>query len=94
MPKPSTTAKRKYNKLAYRRYEFSVDVDTFLNYILERYAKDSKNSLSALIKNLLANHFGVDQDEIYMPFALKKIDGEWIKIPNNKLDLFFESLSL
>jgi len=92
MPKSSTASKRKYNKTVYRRYEFSVNANTKLNYILERYVQDSKNSLSALIKKQLAEYFGVDSDDIYSSYHLCKVDGEWVKIPNNELDLLFESL--
>jgi len=94
MVKPSTTAKHKYNKSTYRRYEFSVRFDTKLNYVLERYIQNPKNSLSALVKNQLAEYFGVDPDEIFVPYHLCTVNGKSIQIPNNELDSIFESLSL
>ena len=66
MSKTSTKAKMVYNRKAYKRYEFSVGVDTRLNYMIENFMKD--NSLSNLIKSLLCDHFGVSHiDEIYVP---------------------------
>ena len=92
MSKSSTAVKHKYNKSAYRRYEFSVGIDTKLNYILERYLLDPNNSLSALIKNQLALYFGVSPDELFCPYHCGKVNGVWVDIPNNELDLLFESL--
>ena len=94
MSKSSTAAKRKYNKSAYRRYEISIKSDTFLNYALERYVQDPNNSLSALIKNQLADYFGIDPDELYFPYHYCKINGGWVEVPNNKLDLLFEPITL
>jgi hypothetical protein len=84
--KPTSAVKRKYNKSVYRRYEFSVNVDTKLNYLLEDYMGNPENNLSSLIKNLLCQHFDVDMDEIYMPYHLGlDKDGHWIEIPNRGL---------
>jgi hypothetical protein len=84
--KPTSAVKRKYNKSAYHRYEFSVNVDTKLNYLLEKYMSDPKNSLSSLIKNLLCQHFNVGMNEIYVPYHIgRDKDGNLVKIPNYSL---------
>ena len=86
MSKPTSAVKRRYNKTAYRRYEFSVKVDTKLNYLLEQYKSEPDNSLSELIKELLCQYFKVHIDELYSPYHLQKNeDGKWIKIPNTIL---------
>ena len=82
MSKSSSAVKRKYNKSAYHRYEFSVSINTKLDYILEKYKSDPKNNLSKLIKNLLCQHFDVEPDEIYCPYYLRRINGEWVRVPN------------
>ncbi len=94
MAKPSTTAKHKYNCSTYRRYEFSVGLDTKLNYILERYTQKPDRSLSALVKSLLAQYFGVDPNEIYPLYHFKMVNGEWVQVQNTELDPLFESFSL
>lgn len=94
MAKPSTIAKHKYNRLAYRRYEISVRVDTKLNYILERYAQNPKNSLSTLIKDLLAEYFDIDPSELYYPYHFRQVNGEYVEIPNTELDSLFKTFSL
>ena len=67
MSKTSTKAKMEYNRKAYKRYEFSVGVDTKPNYLIENFMKD--NSLFYLIKSLLCDYFGVGHiDEIYVPY--------------------------
>lgn len=83
MSKPSSAVKRKYNKSTYHRYEFSVNINTKLDYLLEKYKINPKNNLSALIRNLLCQHFDVEPDEIYSPYYMQKINGEWVKIPND-----------
>ena len=70
MSKPTSAVKRKYNKAVYRRYEFSIKLDSKLNYKLEQYKADSETDLSELIRGLLCQHFGVDTDEIYAPYHL------------------------
>lgn len=94
MPKSTTSSKHKYNKSAYRRYEFSVGVDTKLNYVLERYLHDSTNGLSELIKSRLAEYFGIDPTEIYVPYHLNVVNGKTVQILNPELDLLFESLPI
>lgn len=63
----ATKRKRSYNKAKYRRYEFSVDIDTKLNYLLEQYKQETPGSISGLVKGLLCNYFKVDENEIYIP---------------------------
>jgi len=70
MSKPSSTVKRRYNKAAYKRYEFSVRIDSSLNYMLEQ-QKDNPEGISGLIKKLLCNHFGVSSTDIYVPNHFK-----------------------
>jgi len=78
MGKTSSSAKRKYNNSAYRRYEFSVGLDKKLNYCLEEF-KENGGNVSELIKTRLAEHFRVDPDEDFFPFKYDK-DGVLIKI--------------
>ena len=85
MSKPSSAVKRKYNKSAYHRYEFSVGVNTKLDHLLEIYKNDPKNNLSELIRNLLCRHFDVEPGEIYSPYYLQRVNGEWVKVPNDDL---------
>ena len=82
MSKPTSATKRKYNKGAYHRYEFSIKLDTKLNYLLEQYKSNGDTSLSELIRKLLCQHFKVDADEIYIPYRIQKINGQWLEIPN------------
>ncbi len=84
MSKPSSKVKRKYNKAAYDRYEFSVRKDTLLSYAVEQFMNQPDNSLSALIKDLLADHFKITVDELYVPFHYQKnACGQWIEVPNS-----------
>jgi len=83
--KPSSAVKRKYNKSAYHRHEFSVGVNTKLGYVLEKYKSDPKNNLSGLIRDLLCQHFDVEPSEIYSPYYFKRINGEWVTVPNDDL---------
>jgi hypothetical protein len=86
LSKPTSAVKRRYNKASYHRYEFSVGLDTKLNYLLENFMGNSGNSLSALIKDLLCQHFGVGVDEIYVPFHIRRDkDGNWAEVPNDGL---------
>ena len=79
MSKATSAVKRKYNKSAYDRHEFSVGTDTLLAHKIGEYKQ--KNSLSALIKGLLANHFGVEQDELYVPYYYERLaNGEIVKV--------------
>jgi len=82
MSKPTSATKRKYNKGAYQRYEFSIKVDTKLNYLLEQYKSDGETSLSELIRNLLCKHFKVEAEDTYVPYRIQKINGQWIQIQN------------
>lgn len=66
MSKPTSSVKRKYNKAAYQRYEFSVRIDSSLNYMLEQ-QKSSPEGISGLVKELLCQHFGVSSTDIYVP---------------------------
>ena len=71
MSKTSSAVKRKYNKIAYRRYEFSVGVDKKLNYFLEDFRENGGN-ISELIKTTLAGHFNVEPDEDFFPTKYDK----------------------
>ena len=77
MGKTSSSAKRKYNNSAYRRYEFSIGLDKKLNYCLEEF-KENGGNVSELIKTTLAAHFGIDADENFFPFKYDK-DGKLSK---------------
>ena len=74
----------KYNRGAYRRYEFNVNVDAKLNYLIEDYM--TGNSLSGLIKELLALHFGIDVDDIYVPFHYRRDENGTMELAANQLD--------
>lgn len=82
MSKPSSATKRKYNKASYHRYEFSIKLDTKLNYLLEQYKSNGDISLSELIRNLLCQHFNVDAEETFVPYHWRKINGQWTQLPN------------
>ena len=71
MSKTSSVSKRAYNKVAYRRYEFSVGVDKKLNYYLEDY-KEKGGNVSELIKTLLAAHFKTNVNEDFFPYHYDK----------------------
>lgn len=82
----------KYNREAYKRYEFNVRVESKLNAIIERYKLEPENNLSELIKACLCDYFEIDRyeaDDIYVPYHFGK-DGT--HIPNNELDKYFEKL--
>ena len=76
----ATKAKMKYNRSVYKRYEFNVNVDTELNWLIEDYMKT--NSLSILVKTLLCDYFKIGMDDIYVPYHLVRQNGEWVKVPN------------
>ena len=78
MSKPTSAVKRKYNKAAYDRYEFSVGKDKKLNYCLEDF-KEKGGSISELIKITLAAHFKIEPDENFFPFKYDK-NGNVVKI--------------
>jgi len=82
MSKTTSATKRKYNKAAYHRYEFSIKLDTKLNYLLEQYKSNGETSLSELIRSLLCQHFNVDAEETFVPYYIRKINGQWIEVPN------------
>jgi hypothetical protein len=63
MSKPDTLSKMKYNRAAYRRYEFNLRIDSKLNALVEGYKSTSENSLSSLLKELLCKHFGIALNE-------------------------------
>jgi len=72
MSKTTSASKRKYNKMAYHRYEFSVGIDTELDYLLEEYKRVPGNSLSRLLKELLCEHFGIEPYEIHVLYHFER----------------------
>lgn len=58
MSKPTSVVKRKYNKAAYDRHEISVGKDTELTHRLM-----AEDNVSALIKNLLCEHYGISLNQ-------------------------------
>lgn len=86
MSRPSSKVKRRYNKSAYSRYEFSVNKDTKLDYVIEKFKSIPENNFSGLIRDLLAEHFGISPDELYVPFRYQRNEsGQWVQIPNPDL---------
>ena len=81
LSKPSTTAKRRYNRAVYDRYEFVLNKDSMLNARLSQHAADGK-SVAALVKSLLCQHFGTSLNEIHSDFILRSVDGMTVKVPN------------
>jgi len=71
MSKPTSAVKRKYNKTAYKRYEFSVRIDSSLNYMLEQ-QKNSPAGVSGLVKELLCKHFGVSDADVFIPHHIER----------------------
>ena len=53
--------KRRYNNSAYKRYEFSVRLDSKLYEKLEEIKGAPGSSLSLLIKKLLTDYFKLDE---------------------------------
>jgi len=47
--KPTFAVKRKYNKMAYQRYELSVGINTKMDHLLKIYKSDPQNNLSELM---------------------------------------------
>ena len=90
----NSKAKRKYNKANYRRYEFSVRLDSKLEYLLNLYLSKPGNSLSNLVKSLLCQHFGVNPDDIWVPVRFCSADGDWVEVPNNELDEIISKFNL
>ena len=87
--KSTTKSKMKYNRAAYKRYEFNVCIDSLLNGIIERYKQNPDNNFSELIRTCLCKHFGLSRTEgdlIYVPYHYGK-NGE--HIINNELDHYF-----
>jgi len=90
----NSKAKRKYNKANYRRYEFSVRLDSKLEHLLSLYVSKPDNSLSTLVKSLLCKHFGVSPYDIWAPVRLHSVDGKWVEKPNNELDGIIHKFNL
>jgi hypothetical protein len=89
MANPVTRAKLKYNRGAYRRYEFNLGVDSKLNALVERYKSYPDSNLSSLIKTLLCGYFGIsnhDAGSIYPEYRFTK-DG---MVRNTELDRYFD----
>jgi hypothetical protein len=86
--------KRKYNKVAYSRYEFSARKESMLNYLLEEYRNIVDDSLSNLIKRLLCEYFGIGIDDIYVPYYLSSENGRRIEVSNKNLDRIFKNLKV
>ena len=87
--KSTTRSKMKYNRAAYKRYEFNVRIDSLLNAIIERYKQNPDHNFSELIKTCLCKHFGLTRGEadlIHVQYYLGK-NGE--HIINNELDEYF-----
>jgi hypothetical protein len=60
MSKPTSAVKRKFNKAAYDRHEISVGKDTELAHRLL-----AEDNVSALIKNLLCEHYGISLTQLH-----------------------------
>ena len=90
----TSKAKRKYNKATYRRYEFSVKLDSKLEYLLSLYISNPGNSLSGLVKTLLGEYLGVYPDDIWAPVRLRDVGGKWVEEPNHELDEIINRLNL
>ncbi len=60
MSKPTSAVKRKYNKAAYDRHEFSVGKDTELAHRLM-----AEINVSGLIKDLLCEHYGISLTQMH-----------------------------
>lgn len=85
-----TKSKMKYNRNAYKRYEFNVRIDSKLNGLIEQH-KDVGNNLSDIIKTCLCNYFGISRDEgeqIYVPYHIDRRTGEHIR--NDELDKYIK----
>jgi hypothetical protein len=52
--------------------------------MIEKFKDSPENNLSGLIRDLLAHHFAISADELYVPFHYQKNEsGQWIQIPND-----------
>ena len=89
MAKPSTRAKKKYNRETYDRYEFSLRKDSKLNAIIERYKLAEGANLSCLLKTLLRGHFGLSAFEADEIFPRYYFGPDGAHIPNTGLDRYF-----
>lgn len=74
MSKPTSAVKRRYNKVAYNRYEFSLGKDSILTYKLDEH-KAKGGNVTELIKMALAAHFGLNENDLTFPYVPKT--GEW-----------------
>jgi hypothetical protein len=90
----TSKTKRKYNKMTYSRYEFSVKKESTLNYILEEYRNIVDDSLSNLIKRLLCQYFEIGIDALYVPYHFSLENGQKIEITNDEIDRIFEKLKV
>jgi hypothetical protein len=79
----------RYNRAAYRRYEFNLGVDSKLNAVVERYKANPANNLSRLLKELLCGHFGVNIDEADDIFPEYHYGSKGERVPNVGLDRYF-----
>jgi hypothetical protein len=79
----------KYNRAAYRRYEFNLRIDSKLNAIVERYKSDPENHLSNLLKELLCRHFSMDLNEADDIFPQYHFGPNGVHIPNERLNKYF-----
>jgi len=78
----------KYNRRTYKRYEFSLGIDSKLNALVEKYKSYPNANLTHLLKTLLCSHFGIsidDADSLYPAYFITKEDN----IPNTELDKYF-----
>lgn len=90
----TSKAKRKYNKMTYSRYEFSVRKDSMLNYLLGEYRNIFDDSLSNLIKQLLCQYFEIEINDIFVPYHLSLQNGRWIEIINDEMSRLIENLKV
>lgn len=60
MSKPTSAVKRKYNKAAYDRREFSIGKDTELAHRLM-----VEPNVSGLIKRLLCEYYGITETQMH-----------------------------
>jgi hypothetical protein len=79
----------KYNRDAYKRYEFNVRVDSLLNGIIERYKQNPDNNLSELIRVCLCQYFGLNRHEADSIFVEFHFGMNGTHIINNQLDKYF-----
>ena len=85
----STRYKLKYNRNAYRRYEFSLGVDSKLNALVERYKIYPDANLTRLLKTCLCDYFGItiqEADDYYPAYFFTSTS---MRI-NPELDKYFD----